>query len=538
MEKFMLEEAIILKEIELLQQRLSLIRVKLEFERKFNNPDEQKVIGEPSLETSESQTIPEQTAPGKEISNPFIPVNLVKIQTEVQTSTTLIEPLDINLRPNGGIQIPSKTEGQTSAASHEELGIQRPKSYYVVFNGPNPGIYTTWEVAEQAVKHVPGIKHKKYKSLLEAQTAGKIYTTSQMTPPLEFIRTADCIKPTYQSVLAKAKNKKTILGSIPVQKLEENLAEDENLVYEPEYTTFDYIYKLGRRATEQTFVEEKFFTTDKKNVSYFSCYPNSHPELVFEAYKFGLLSVIYPSKNLLEISKFSEHFRKAIKTYRTRYAKEKDIFLKFHSSIISWNQKDEAIHPITLIQLGIVKEKDYSPSQVSPCSVQKEDLHELAVQKLITIAEKLFAINGEAKIKVNYCSSNCLMTSYSHQKISAEDLNKINIFRRPFLYGKIDDIHSDRLCNRLMKIVPKSGYMFCCLICSFKIKDNDKESCNDADTVEEPTTLKEDSLPGKDKEIWDTLGEPSGKYDYYVKYSTASHSPTPISEIISTGWDD
>ncbi|KAL8110848.1 hypothetical protein AgCh_026554 [Apium graveolens] len=142
-------------------------------------------------------------------------------------------------------------------------------------------------------------------------------------------------------------------------------------------------------------------------------------------------------------------------------------------------------------QLRISKEKDYSPSQASPCLVEKQDLQELAVQKLIIIAEKLFTINEEAHIKVNYCSSNCLMTSHFHQKISTKDLNKILTFRRPFLYEKIDDIHSDRLCNRLRKIVPKSGYMFNCLICSHKPEDNDKASSS-KNKIEDPSTLAED----------------------------------------------
>ncbi|GJU57301.1 hypothetical protein Tco_1235067 [Tanacetum coccineum] len=41
----------------------------------------------------------------------------------------------------------------------------------------------------------------------------------------------------------------------------------------------------------------------------------------------------------------------------------------------------------------------------------------------------------------------------------------------------------------------------------------------------------------KSWERWSTLGEPSGKWDYYVKYD-APPDTTPIEEIAATGWGD
>ncbi|GJV73443.1 hypothetical protein Tco_1493438 [Tanacetum coccineum] len=51
------------------------------------------------------------------------------------------------------------------------------------------------------------------------------------------------------------------------------------------------------------------------------------------------------------------------------------------------------------------------------------------------------------------------------------------------------------------------------------------------------------AIPGERKSIeeswerWSTLGEPSGKWDYYVKYD-APPDTTPIEEIAATGWGD
>ena len=45
-------------------------------------------------------------------------------------------------------------------------------------------------------------------------------------------------------------------------------------------------------------------------------------------------------------------------------------------------------------------------------------------------------------------------------------------------------------------------------------------------------------LASPKKEIWDTLGEPSGKFDYLVKYSAPESSKIPIEDVKPTGWGD
>ncbi|KAL2462279.1 hypothetical protein Adt_45699 [Abeliophyllum distichum] len=45
-------------------------------------------------------------------------------------------------------------------------------------------------------------------------------------------------------------------------------------------------------------------------------------------------------------------------------------------------------------------------------------------------------------------------------------------------------------------------------------------------TVDFPTNQTQQTCP-EQKEIWDTLGEPSGKYDYLVKYSSSAEQSSP-----------
>ncbi|KAL8145681.1 hypothetical protein AgCh_003722 [Apium graveolens] len=75
------------------------------------------------LKASKDEAIPEQTAPGKETANPLKVVDLLKIHSEVQTSTMLVQSLDLNLRPNGGIQILTKTKEQSLVTSQEDIRI-------------------------------------------------------------------------------------------------------------------------------------------------------------------------------------------------------------------------------------------------------------------------------------------------------------------------------------------------------------------------------------------------------------------------------
>ncbi|GJS47293.1 Orf y [Tanacetum coccineum] len=70
------------------------------------------------------------------------------------------------------------------------------------------------------------------------------------------------------------------------------------------------------------------------------------------------------------------------------------------------------------------------------------------------------------------------------------------------------------------------------------------EDClNEARTLEEEplNKAKRSNKPKRSKqrswEKWSTLGEPSGKWDYYVRYDTPTNT-VPIEEIAATGWGD
>src|ERR1051325_3796098 len=51
-------------------------------------------------------------------------------------------------------------------------------------------------------------------------------------------------------------------------------------------------------------------------------------------------------------------------------------------------------------------------------------------------------------------------------------------------------------------------------------------------------SLQKNENPPVPSEVWDTLGEPSGKFDYMVKYSAPESSSIKIKDIHPTGWGD
>ncbi|KAI3758068.1 hypothetical protein L6452_05615 [Arctium lappa] len=458
----MFQKSLILKKIQLLQNELTLIDSEMEFERKFST--KQKVTVEPTVEKPKSIASPVQTATGKDLSNSLSPVALAKSHEEGSSSSSLDS---LNLRPNGDYQNPQKSKVHPLVQSQDCQGI---KAYYVVFNGPKAGIYTSWNVAETTVKGISGVKHKKYKSYDEARVSANIYTTAEYKASLELITGSEGLRPSFSTVLTREKDSKIILGTIPrkFQHTTQEILEDmEDYNLDATYTGFKYLYEKGRNTTELFFVDEHYYTTDKRNISYFNFFLNTHPEFVLEVYQYGLFRMIYPSDNLLKLSKFPAEFRNAVKTYKKKCLKgtAKEIFLKIQSSLIFWDDQEEPIQTYKYVQIGVCKDKIYAPSQAKDTLLEKKDLQEIAEQKLLVLINKVFDIRREDKLKVNLATHYCLMTSFSTSSISEIKYEKIREFQKqlvsPFVFGS----HYPTLCKKIKIELEKKSINHICQRC-------------------------------------------------------------------------
>nr|WUF06584.1 caulimovirus viroplasmin [Angelica bushy stunt virus]WUF06591.1 caulimovirus viroplasmin [Angelica bushy stunt virus] len=474
-----MQELILLQEIEAKTQELKLLRLRREYLKSVNQTsDQQRVIPTPCLETSKNVASPVTLSIGKDGSNPCAD-SLQKTMIDVQTSNNVSNASVLTLKPNGGIQIPEKSIEKSVACP---VGI---KNYYVVFNGPYPGIYTSWNIAEKAVKGRSGVQHRKFKDFAEAKAAAAIFTNSEQIAPLELILDDSRINP-YKMALEKISNLKVIGKKVPVakQQVEFILEEDTDFDVKVEntYEDFSYIYSVARRATPQQFEQEHFFTTDKSNLSYINAFPSVHPELVYESYSFGLLNIVYPSESMEEIKLFPEQFRKAILQFRKKcLSKDQSVFIKFQSTLGFWeghdNDLENYISPYHYVNIGAVKERIYTPSKEMEITLQKEDLKQLAEEKGLEIIRRLFSLPDEAKIHINLCTYTNLITSFSHKGMTPEDKKKLALFKEriisPLAFGR----HNESFCKKKKRLLATFGVAYSCKFCP-KAENNGASTSN------------------------------------------------------------
>lgn len=143
-----------MEEIQFLKQKLQLIELERKFLIEKLSLLRSMAISTPDSKKNEAEANPEQTATGKDKSNPLTPDVLGKsIEEDKSSKTKLVTPLDFisKLRPKEGIPTPSQKSAEKSVVTEQsvELGIPIPKNYYVVYNGPLPGIYTGCKYGSQ-----------------------------------------------------------------------------------------------------------------------------------------------------------------------------------------------------------------------------------------------------------------------------------------------------------------------------------------------------------------------------------------------------
>nr|WNH14474.1 inclusion body matrix protein [Physostegia virginiana caulimovirus 1] len=376
----------------------------------------------------QSESSPKQTALGKDTSNPLKDNSFPKTVTEVQTSTTLVKPSDFSLRPNGfmGKPMPKNLNSRLVDSHESDQGIQIPylaKDYYVVFNGPFAGIYSNWPAAKQATNNISGVIHKKYKGLIEARTAADSYCKKNSVAKLEFIPEAEALQP-------KQPKRKTPAAILPSSLKKEADTPDVYITMED----FMNVYKAARGTNQEDFHLGHFFTTEKKNLSFYNFCEHSDPEMIRDAFYCGLINTIYPGHNLLEISLLPKEIRKSVKNFRTKCLKDtsKKIFLKFHSTIPRWGSTGEQVYwPHHLINMGIRSgEEPYQPSKKMEAKLEVQDLEELAVYRVQSFLDKAFDFKQEQKIFVNLIWNRVLITTKSHQPLTTNHVEMILLYQK------------------------------------------------------------------------------------------------------------
>ncbi|KAJ0510863.1 hypothetical protein HanIR_Chr11g0545451 [Helianthus annuus] len=216
-------------------------------------------------------------------------------------------------------------------------------------------------------------------------------------------------------------------------------------------------------------------------------------ELVSLAFSAGLAKFIYPSPNLLEISNLSEGVKKAIKHLQKKItaARDANIF-KCSSTLPDWYQ-GKTFPSYHHLEIGIAKTRT-----VNPLRVVKEDYEDyekwldIRTKGFIQILNNLQKIKAGSFNKVNYCSSNCIITSYSGTPLPLHEKEVLERMEQHIIFNKIEAgaATKEQLCQKLQRTIEEHQFEYCKAFSSEENKASAEKSSysSDEDTRElDPT---------------------------------------------------
>ncbi|KAJ0486072.1 putative ribosomal protein L9/RNase H1 [Helianthus annuus] len=176
------------------------------------------------------------------------------------------------------------------------------------------------------------------------------------------------------------------------------------------------------------------------------------------------LKFIYPSPNLLEISNLSEGVKKAIKHFRKKIAVARDanIFIKCNSTLPDWYQGN-SFPSYHHLEIGIAKTRTVNPSRVMNEDEDYENWLDIRAKGFIQILNNLQKIKAGSFNKVNYCSTNCIITSYSGTPLPLHEKEVLERMEQRIIFNKIEagPVTKKQLCKKLQRTIEKHQCEYC-----------------------------------------------------------------------------
>lgn len=453
-----IKKKLLLIELNALEQKISLLET-----NETSSPSSTTVTFEQEGETLKSKAIPEQTAPGKEKSNPLIADALLK-----SMNSKLININDIPAKGNSKMTIlnPSSSKNLDLIPDYKKALNKDPERFYVIYKGPRSGVYTDWGIVEKICSE-DKVTCKKFRNQESANFSLATANSVIPIPEKELLRP----KALNQRILHKDQR-----FEIPKEIKEE--INNQTLTFRD----FRDIWNKARAACSEDFLSEKFYTTDKKNKSLYNFVEGADPKLVHQAFLAGLVDNIYPSSNLQELMFFPSKMIDTIKTFRRKVLKAKNnpIFVRIISSIPDWYQQ-ERFDPYYFIQFGLASnKKEVTVSQPMNDSdfPEEKELLQIRVNGLKRIAEKVLESLSSEDKKVNYVASNYIITSWS-PKSSNEDLKALSKFGEKFMKNNLQasQLSVELFCKHANQLFEDHACNYC---------------SNNNSTKVDPSTTKDD----------------------------------------------
>lgn len=425
--------------------------------------------GEASAQKLKSS--PESQASGKDKSTPVEPVSLVKTENEVQTSS--------GLRP---ITKDSDLFPESSRA---------PKSpkYFVVFNGPNPGIYTNQKMADNYNKH-PNAIFKGYPLLTDAQEAANGYSKIWNGPKIELVTENQFINPkiSFQGKLTQAqgKQKMTTIGFLPKAPTVEK---PKGIKAHFSKAQFLKALSQARRSDPEAMDQEKYFTSDGKNFSQYNFCIGANPEFIYMATCLGLTKTIYLGNSFEEVKFFPKEIKNTLVHFQSKVIKEKErtLFLQVHSTIPCWDKEEQMETPFIHMEIGVAsKQITFDPPKVINEELIGSDLliKEVRNQRLKALVDKLRSFNSSSTMVVNLVAPRLIITSKSSKALKEKDAEKILKFLQPFFKGIISPDEEEAKANcKVLKAFKENHAGACCNKDDNGVQKEDAKSITSGDTA-------------------------------------------------------
>ncbi|KAM0061879.1 putative ribonuclease H1 [Helianthus debilis subsp. tardiflorus] len=388
-----------------------------------------------------------------------------------------------------------KTEKVSLRPSYSQ-DTQTPKNlkyrFYVIFDGEHRVIYEDWSIIKSYVDKTD-YPFKKFGSLLQAQQEATRYSANfgKKEIPLKVTIFSEPLKPKKKERVVEFRN----TFSKPTIKEEK---EEKYIISLDEFRT---IWSKARALTQNDFEFEHIYTKDKATKSLIIFCPDASPELVSLAFSAGLANFIYPSPNLLEISNLSEGVKKAIKNFRQKIATARDanIFIKCSSTLPDWYQ-GKTFPSYHHLEIGIAKTRTINPSRVIKEPYENyEKCLDIRTKGFIQIQNNLQKIKAGSFNKVNYCSTNCIITSYSGTPLPLHEKQVLERMEQCIIFNKIEAglATKEQLCQKLQRIFENHQCEYCKASSSEENKTSAEKGSysSDEDTRElDPTLVFVDSI--------------------------------------------
>lgn len=356
----------------------------------------------------------------------------------------------------------------------------KKKKWYVVFDGPQKGVYTDWGVVQHIVKGKT-YGHKAYSEERDARAALDLaYRTMLQAKNKEIIRD----EPQKMKVIPK----------IPQILTEAQKAELRRLTGAKFATMVSKLtqYREGNRF-------ENYYPARTDQGAKAVILPGANSELVHNFVSCGLCRMIFLSKDLGELKGLPANIQKAVSLFKKNVSKEQNLVLKFQSSL-PWITEDQTVtlDPLSIIFISTVRDNTeegsssltYPSLYEDPRAPEEKDVF----RSIEGIISRVLAFKNGAKVFVNYRSIVTMMLSSSKAEAKPEVLKEIQKFIKPFEilqeppFSRISKELRTRLCELVKKFSKQIDHT--CTTCLPKIED--KEEFPDFNSEESLEIITED----------------------------------------------